>query len=100
MIKVSGVFIILFWRGIQRISGVIPAKSSSCIEKQERYLLSLTISISVSFYILVLILDKFVPGTYLYLSTVLTVSLLDVSTVLLDACDFSVLLTVSIFFLK
>ena len=68
--------------------------------------------ISVEFSILVLILYKLVPGIDLDLSTVLNVSvlsvdldlsidltvsvllLLDVSTVLLNACDFYVMLTV------
>ena len=81
--------------------------------------MSLIISISVGFTILVLILDKLVPIIDPDWSTMLSVSaiwvdldlsidlnvsvllLLDVSTVLLDACDFSVLLNVlMLFFLK
>ena len=79
------------------------------------------ISISEGFYILVHLLDKLVLEidfdlltvltvfcvsvllVYLYLSNYLTFSdllLLDVSTVLLDACDLYVLLTVSIFFFE
>ena len=68
------------------------------------------------FSILVLILDKLVPGIDLHLSTLLTVSvhlpyldlsidlplsvllLLDVSNVLFDACDFSVFLLCQFFF--
>ena len=78
--------------------------------------MSLTIYIAVGFYILVLILDKLFLGIDLDLSTVFNVSvlladldlsidltlsvllLLVVSTVILNAFDFSVLLTVSIFF--
>ena len=104
----SGVILLLFLRGIQRISGVIPAKSSPGKDKPERSLLSLTIYIYVSF--------KLFPEIDLDLSTVLTASvlrvdldlyidltlsvllLLGVSTVLFDGCDFSVFFTVSIFF--
>ena len=78
--------------------------------------MSLTIYIAVGFYILVLILDKLFLGIDLDLSTVFYVSvlladldlsidltlsvllLLVVSTVILNAFDFSVLLTLSIFF--
>ena len=88
--------------------------------KIETLKLSLQISISEGFSILVLLLDKLLLEIELYLFTVFTVSyllfilvdlylfndltfsyllLLGVSTVLLDACDFSVLLTASIFFL-
>ena len=74
IIKVSGVFFFLFFRWIQRISGVKPAKSSPYKEKSEKYLLSLRISISMGFSIPVLVLDKLVTGIYLDLSTVLTVS--------------------------
>ena len=106
MIEVSGIIFLLFLQGIQSISGVIPFKSSPYKDKSERSLLSPTISISVEFSILVLILDKLVPGIDLDLSNVLTVSVLWVdlylyiyltvsvllllyaSTVLLDACDF------------
>ena len=76
MIKVSGVLFILFFRGIQRISGVIPAKSSPCYKKLDISLLSLKISRYVRFSILVLMLDKLVPGIDLDLSTVLTVSVI------------------------
>ena len=72
MIEVSGVFLSLF-RGIRRISGIIPTESSPCKDKSERSLLYLTISIPVGFSILVLILDKLFPRIDLYLSTVLTV---------------------------
>ena len=107
----SGVFL-FFLQVILIISGVTSDKSYPGKEKPERFLLSLKISISVGFSILVLILDKLVPGLDLDLSTVLTVSviwvdlyltiyftfsvilILGVSTALLDACDFSVLLTV------
>ena len=65
---------------------------------------------------MVLLLDQLVPGIYLYLSILLTVSvilvdlylsivltvsfllLLEVSTVFFNACDLSVVLTVSILF--
>ena len=73
IIKVSGVFLL---RGIQRISGVIPDKSSPFPDKPEGYLLSLKIYISVGFSILVLLLDRLVPVIYLDLSIVLTVSVL------------------------
>ena len=109
-------FFLLFLLGIQIISGVIPAKSSTGKDKSEISLLSLKISISMGFYILLLILEKLVPVIDIVLDTVLTVSVIwvdldlyidltfsvlliwGVSSVLLDACDFSVLLTVSIFF--
>ena len=69
-------FLLLFLKGIQIISGVIPAKSSPCKEESEICLLSLTIPISVDSYILVLILDKLFPGIDIYLSTMLTVSVM------------------------
>ena len=68
------------------------------------------IGLKLLYSVLVLILDKLVPGIDLHLSTLLTVSvhlpyldlsidltlsvllLLDVSNVLFDACDFSVFL--------
>ena len=56
----------------------MPAKSSPCPEKLEISLLSLTIYISVGFSILIILLDKLVPGIDLDLSTVLTVSVLGV----------------------
>ena len=113
----SGVFFLLFLRGIQRISGVTLDEIYPCPGKTETLKLSLWISISKGFSILVLLLDKIFLITDLDLSTVLSVSvlwvdldlsitltfsvslLLGVSTVLLDACDLSVLLTVSIFLL-
>ena len=57
MIKVSGVFL-LFLRLIQRLSGVILDKSYPGKDKSEEHLLSLLISTSVGFSILVLILEK------------------------------------------
>ena len=70
----SGVFKLS--RVIRRISGVIPAKLSPCTEKSERYLLSLKISISVGFYIILLLTDELVFGIDLDLSIVLTVSVI------------------------
>ena len=57
MIKVSGVFL-LFLRLIQRVSGVILDKSYPGKDKSEEHLLSLLISTSVGFSILVVILEK------------------------------------------
>ena len=75
IIEVSG-FFHLFLRVIQRISRVISAKLSPCLEKLEISLLSLTISIFVGFYILVILLEKLVPGIDLDISIVLTVLVL------------------------
>ena len=116
MIKVSGVLFLLFLRGIWRISGDTLDKLSLCAEKTETLKLSLWISIYEEFYILILLWDKLLLGIDFDLSTVFSVSvffadlylsidltlsvllLLGVFTVLLDACDFSVLLTTSIIF--
>ena len=102
--------------GIQRISGVTLDKISPCPDKTETLKLSLWISISEGFSILALLLDKLVLGKDLDLYTMFSVSviwvdlnlyidltlsvllLLGVSTVLLDACNLSILLTVSILF--
>ena len=95
--------------------GVTLDKLSPCSDKTETPKLSLWISISEGFYILVILLDKLVLGIELDLFTVFSMPviwikldlyiklivsvllLLGVSTVLLDAYDVSVLLTVSIF---
>ena len=121
MIKVSGVFFTLLLRGIRCWSGVTLDKLYLFPDKTETLKLSLQISISEGFSILVLLLDKTVIEIDLYLATVFTVFylsvlwvdldlsndltlsdllLLGVSTVLLDAYDFSVLLNVSIFFFE
>ena len=110
MIVVSGVFFILLLRGIWRISGAELDKLSPCIYKTETLKLSLWISISEGFSILLLLLDKLVLVIYLYLSTVFSVSvlwvdlylsidltlsvllLMVVSTILFDAFDFSIFL--------
>ena len=110
------VFLILFLRGRQKISGDTLDKISPCLDKTETLKLSLWISTSEVFSILVLLLDKFVFGIDLDLFNVFYVSviwvnldlsidltlsfllILGVSTVLFDACNFSVLLTVSILF--
>ena len=116
MIEVSVVFFLLFLRGIHCWYGVTLDKISPCKDKTERLKLYLQTSISEVFSILVLLLDKLILGIYLDLSNMFSVSvilvyldlsidltlsvllLLGVSTFLLDACDFYVLLTVSIFF--
>ena len=54
MIEVSGFLFLLFLRGIQRVSGVTPDKIYPCTYKSETLKLSLGISISEAFYILVL----------------------------------------------
>ena len=62
--------------------------------------MSLWISISEGFSNFVLLLDQLVLGVDIYLSIVLSVSVLffyEVSTVSLDICDLSILSTVSIF---
>ena len=74
------------------MSGVITAKSSPCKEKSEKYLLSLTIYISVGFSIMALLLDKLFPGIDLDLYNVLTM------LVLLADLDLSIVLTVSVLF--
>ena len=68
------IFPYLFLLVIQRLSGDIVAKSSLCPDKSETYLLSLRISISVGFSILVFLLDKLVLGVDLDLSIELSVS--------------------------
>ena len=115
MIELSEIFFLLFFQGISCWSGVTLDKLSSCPDKIETLKFSLQISIYEGFSILVILLDKLVRGIDLDLFTVFSVSvlwlyldlsndlplsvllLLGVSTVLLDACDVSVLLTVSIF---
>ena len=108
MIKVSGFFFRLFLRGIRRVSGVTLDKLSPCPDKTETLKFSFQMSISEGFSILLLLLDKLFIGIDLDLFTVFSVSviwvdldvsnnlnvsvllLLGVSTVLLDACYFSV----------
>ena len=113
MIEVSEVFFILFLQGICCWSGVTLDKLSPCPDKTETLKLSLQISIYLGFSILVLLLDKKVLEIDPDLATVFTVFsvpvlwvdldlsnnltlsdllLLGVSTVLLNACEFSVFL--------
>ena len=115
MIKLSEVLFILFLQGISYWSGFTTNIFSPCPEKTERLELSLQISIYVGFYILLILLYKLVLGIYLDLFNVFNefyvsviwvdpdlsndlklsyLLLLDVSTVLLDASDFSFFLTV------
>ena len=116
MIEVSEVFFFLFLWCIQIVSIVTLDKPSPCPDKIETLKFSLKMSISEGSSILLLLLDKLVLGIDLNLFTVFSVSviwvdldlyidlsvsvllLLGVSTVLLDACDLYVLLTLSIFF--
>ena len=116
MIEASEFFFLLFLRRIFFWSGVTLDKLSPCTEKTETLKLSLKISISEGFYILVILLDKIVLEidldlfnvfsvsvlwVELYLSIDLTLSvllLLGVSTVLLDACDFSFFYCVNLLF--
>ena len=77
MIVVSGVFFILFLRGIQRISGVTLDKLSPFPNKIETLKLSLWISISEGFSILVLLLDKSEFGIEPDLSTVFMCNLFE-----------------------
>ena len=67
-------FFLLFLHGIRRISGVVPAKSSHYPDKSERSVLSFIISISVSFSIMVILLDKLFLWVYLDLSIESSVS--------------------------
>ena len=101
-------FFLLLLRGIRRVSGVSLDKLSPCPDKIETLKVSFQIFISEGFSILVLLLDKLVLTIDLDLSNVFSVSvfwlnldlsidlnlsvllLLDVSTALLDAYDFSV----------
>ena len=76
MIEVSEVFFLLFLQAIRRVSGVTLDKFSPCPDRTERIKLSLWISISEGFSILVLLLDKLVLGIVLDLSTVFSVSVL------------------------
>ena len=110
--KVSEGFFILFLLGIRCWSEVTLDTLSICPEKTEILKSSLLISISKVFNILVLFTDKLVVEIDFFLLTVFSVSflwvdlylsndfplsdliMLDVSTFLLGACDFSVLLTV------
>ena len=86
-------FFILFLQVIIIISDVILAKSSPCKEKSEISWLSLTISISIDFFFLLLILGNLVPGIDLYLSNVVTRS------VLWADLDFYIFLIVSVLLL-
>ena len=70
----SGVLSLLFLQGIRILSGVILARSYLCPDKIEKIPLSLKVSISVGFYILLLLLDKLVLGVDLDLSIELSVS--------------------------
>ena len=72
----SEVFFLLFLQGIQRVFGVSLEKLSPCPDKTETLKLYFKISISKSFYILVLLLDKLGLGIYLDWSTVFSVSVL------------------------
>ena len=56
----SGALFVLLLRVIRRLSGVTIDKSSSYLDKIETFLLSLRISFSVGFSILVLLVDKLV----------------------------------------
>ena len=78
MIEVSEVFFILFLRGIRRVYGVTLDKLSPCPDKTEKLIFSLQKSISESFSIMVLLLDKLVLGIYLNLFTMFYVSVLKV----------------------
>ena len=116
MIKVYVVFFILFLQGIRIISGVTLDKLSPFLDKTETLKFPCEHLFLMIFSILVLLLDKLVLGIELDLSTVFSMSviledidlsidltlsvllLLGVSTVLLDAFDFSILLTVPILF--
>ena len=91
MIKVSGFFFPLFLRGLQRVSGFTLDEISPCPGKTETLKLSLWISISEGFSILVLLLDKLGLGIYLDSFTVFYVSVLWVDL------DLSIDLTLSVF---
>ena len=99
--ELSGRFFLSFLRGIWISSVVQIAKLSSCLDKIETLKLSLWIFISEDFSILVLLLDKLFIGVDLDLYievSVLVLIFLEVLIVYLGISDFSVLLTVSIFF--
>ena len=62
MFGVSEVFFILFFQGIQRVSGFSLDKLSTCPDKTETLKFSLQIFIYEGFYIFVILLDKLVVG--------------------------------------
>ena len=70
MIEMPGIFFIVFLRGIKRISDDTLDKLSPCPGKTETLKLSLWISISEGFSILLLLLDELFLGIDLDLSTV------------------------------
>ena len=74
MIEVSGVFFLLFLRVIRCLSGVTLDTLSPCPDIPEILGLYFIISISLSFYILVLLLDKLIDEIYLDLFNDFTVS--------------------------
>ena len=76
MIKVSEVFLPLFLRGIQRLSGVTLDKLSPCPDKTETHNFSFQTYIYEGFFILGILLDKLVLGIDLDLLTVFYVSVL------------------------
>ena len=83
-------------RGKKNKSGVIPDKISPGKYKLEAYLLSLTISIAVGFSIPILILKEQVCGIDLNLSTVFSVSVLQVDLDLSIDLILSVLLILGV----
>ena len=118
VIKVFVVFFLLLLQVIRCWSGVTVDKFYPCPDKTEIPKSSLLISISEGFSVLVLFSDKLGIEIDSHLFTLLTVFsasviwvdldlsnyvslsyflMMGVSTFLLDACNFSVLLTVSIF---
>ena len=78
MIEVSDVFFLLFLRGIRCLSGVTLDKFFPRPDKTETLKLSLQISISVGFPILVCLLYKLVLEIDLDLATMFTVFYLSV----------------------
>ena len=101
MIEVSEVFFLLLLWGIRCWSCVTLDKVSPCPEKTETLKLSSKISISESFYILVLLLDKLVLGIDLDLSAVFSVSIIwvDLDLYIDLTLSFLLLLGVSTFLL-
>ena len=120
LIGVSEFLFIIFLRGLRCLSGVTLDKISPCLNIPKSLELSLLTSLFWGFSILVLFSDNLTDEIDLYLLTDFTVSsvsviwldlnlshdlplsdllLMDLSFFISVACDFSVLLTMSIFFL-